>query len=270
MQRLTGPAVLCAALMGLFAAPAHAAFEVTVVRRHARVDGGGGARRRHDRGRPSRPTARGTRRSAPRSLVFHLPPGLAGDPFATPQLHRGGVPRGPLPGGDADRQRRPRARTPSCSGCPSPRTSPATSTTSSPSGARAGAARRGPAAARRAAREVHRRDDRGARASDGGLDATVRDLPTELNGLRSTRRSSCVHARRAARRAGSRSCATRRRARAATSTVDATPVRRAGRAGLEDVELHAPRLRRAAVRARTSPARSAPGGQDRRAVATPP
>ena len=216
-----------------------------VVRRHARVDGGGSARRRHDRGRlPG--LQRGERAAAPAQPRLPSPARAGGRPVRHAPLRRGGVPRGQLPGRHADRQRgrhrgRRRARAPRRPGRhrrPLQR---------GPLRRRAGAARRGPAPARRAAREVHRRDDReraGLRRRARRRRARPADRAQRAPGLHV---EALVHAPGPAGR------------EAVHAQPDVLPprdldgrrhpLRRAGRAGLADVELHADELRRAAVRA---------------------
>ena len=166
----------------------------------------------------------------PRNVVFHLPPGLAGDPFSTPRCTEADYRADACPaatkiGSVAAKATRDRsARAPGQAG-----RRPATSTTSS----RRAPSRRGsaPCCGRSGGLlgKLFVPTVIKARATDGGLDSVVTELPTELGGHRALHASGWRSRCRAARRAGpGRSCATRPRASPATSTVEATPVRRAG------------------------------------------
>ena len=219
MQRLTGPALLCAALMGLFAAPAHAAFEVTSFAvTPASTAAGAHADVTIAAGFPAYSAGNAPQRA--RNLVFHLPPGLAGDPFATPRCAEAAFRADSCPA--ATRIGSVAATADAVVlGLPVAQDVTGDLYNVVPSGAepaRLGAVLRplgGLLGKFTVATTVS------ARASDGGLDATVRDLPTELNGLQvyTSKLSFTLQGRPGGKpfMRNPTSC------RPAISTVDATP-----------------------------------------------
>ena len=219
MLKRIGPAVLCAALVGLLAAPAHAAFEVTSFAvTPASTAAGAHADVTIAAGFPA--FAVGNAPQRPRDLVFHLPPGLAGDPFATPRCSEAafradGCPAATRIGGVAA------TADAVVLGLPVAQDVTGDLYNVVPAGAepaRLGAVLRplgGLLGKFTVATTVT------ARPSDGGLDATVRDLPTELNGLQvyTSRLAFTLQGRPGGRpfMRNPTSC------RPAISTVDATP-----------------------------------------------
>ena len=151
----------------------------------------------------------------PRNVVFHLPPGLAGDPFSTPRCSEAAYRADACPRGVEDRQRRGgRRRRCRSSAC---RDSPQTATGDLynlvPGGHRARAARRRDPPDRRPARQAVRADD------DPGARERRRprlDRHRPADGARRDRAVDGADGVHAAgpprRRAPGRSCATRPRA----------------------------------------------------------
>ena len=153
-----------------------------------------------------------------KALVFHLPPGLAGDPFATPRVHRGAVPGRGVPAREPGRRGRRGGHGAAARHRPHGDDGGGRRLQPRARGHGAGAARRGAPAGdprRRAAvradadqgppgrRRPGLRDPRAARDRDGGRRLRPR-VHVEDD----------VHAvRQAAGRRSGRSCATRPRAR---------------------------------------------------------
>lgn len=119
--------------------------------------------------------------SQPRTLVFHLPPGLAGDPFATPRCSEADYRADSCPEvskvGTVEAQ-----ATVAILGAPLHQTAPGELYNLEPAGAepaRLGAVIR-PTASQLTGLELFVPTTINARASDGGLDSVVTDLPTKL------------------------------------------------------------------------------------------
>src|SRR5215207_5226066 len=114
----------------------------------------------------------------PRNLVFHLPPGLAGDPFATPRCAEADYRADSCPAAtkvgtvEAD-----------ATVGPVPIALPATGVLYNLMPARAEPARLGAVIATPLGEKLFIPTTINVRASDGGLDSVVTDLPTTLGGL---------------------------------------------------------------------------------------
>ena len=181
MLKSTGAAVLCTALLGLFAAPAHAAFAVTSFG-VTPASTAAGAHADVTIAAAFPPYAAGNPPQRARDLVFHLPPGLAGDPFATPRCAEAAFRADACPAGTRIGSVAAAADA-IVLGLPVAQDVTGDLYNVVPGGAepaRLGAVLRplgGVLGKFTVATTIS------ARAADGGLDATVRDLPTELNGL---------------------------------------------------------------------------------------
>ena len=211
--------ILTLAILLLAAAPAHAAFDVTAFELTPSSTAAGAhadvtiatSFAPYD---PAAPPAR------PRNVVFHLPPGLAGDPFATPRCAEAAYRADACPPATKVGSVEARATAVAIVGLPGlPETATGDLYNLVPAGsepARLGAVIRSTAGKLFVPTTIR------ARSSDGGLDSLVTDLPTRLEPLEiyTERMAFTLHGRPAGGKPFMRnptSC------RPAVTTVVATP-----------------------------------------------